>query len=160
MKVEEVNGHQVIVFEDGVDDELKKNFFDVIAQDQPLRAAALQAIEEHQAVCTKVKIAIKRLELFRMETRDQLWGPVELAVQALLNTEDDIHMTFNSNTNQIRLEVGEKEEARPQGGDMARRLMELLSMLQMKALDGAEISAVEDVTDYKLDPDDGGKLVH
>ena len=95
MKIEEKDGKKVVIFE-GKDDELKVNFLKEMEATDVLLKEAIAANEARSEANTRRKLAVKRLDLHRLENHKRVWGPINEALAKDTGVDTAPGMTYNN----------------------------------------------------------------
>lgn len=101
MKIVNTDGKKLLVFEDGVDDELKRKFMELMCEDDKLRTAAMEAKDAYDIAERKVQAAVKRMEAWRLEKHEVLWEPIQEEFKRVFGVTDVPVLAFNFETREL-----------------------------------------------------------
>ena len=95
MRIEKREDKEVVVFEEA-DKEIQDQFLELMNEQGELRKAVEVAIEEYERSLDKVKIATKRLDLWRLENHDRVWNPINDKLKETLGDVPDLSFDCKS----------------------------------------------------------------
>jgi len=116
MKIVEVEGKKLVVFEDS-DAELKENFDGIMLEMKALGKIVDEKHEILEKAMDVWRIAIQRLELFKAENSKTAWVPVESEVKRLTGL-DNAPMSYDFATETIELKEPAKPRKKPDIGNV------------------------------------------
>ena len=93
MKIVEKDGKQMVEFEEK-DADLRANFLSEMEKMHMMSTEARQLSEQHDKIYTQLKVAMKKLELYKLENHDKIWGPVNEQLKKDLGVEEAPGMSY------------------------------------------------------------------